>query len=136
MKRARASQSTRGFTLIEVLVALLFMAILLPAIMQGITLASRLGHAAQRRTEAAQLGESQLSQIALSITTAQAQGGTSSGDFGPNAPGYQWESTVQSWPLDTTSAGIQEIDLTVTWTDGGQSQSLQLSTLAYPRGQG
>jgi prepilin-type N-terminal cleavage/methylation domain-containing protein len=131
---SRARQHPRrGFTLIEVLVTILFMAIVLPPVMQGIALSNRVGHSAQRRTEAATLGQSKLAEIAQNITTGQQQSGNSTGDFGSDFPSYHWESTVQDWPQDSTSAGIQQIDLKIIWTEGGHEESLTLTTIAYQR---
>ena len=46
MTRRASRHPRRGFTLIEVLVTILFMAIVLPAVMQGIALSARVGHSA------------------------------------------------------------------------------------------
>jgi prepilin-type N-terminal cleavage/methylation domain-containing protein len=133
MRQRTKYKPAGGFTLIEVLVTILFMAIVLPAVMQGISLAARVGHSAQRRTEASGLAQSKLAEVAQDIATGQAQNGNSAGDFGSDWPGYRWESTIEDWPQDTTSAGIQQVDLKVTWTDGGHDESLTLTTLAYSR---
>ncbi len=116
-----------AFTLIEVLATLLLMAIVLPAVMQGVTLATGAGSAARWRTEAAGLAKSKLSEI---IATDQWQQGNLSGDFNPDWPGFQWQATVQPWPGDTNGTGLQQVDLTVTWTERGRSESLTLTTLA------
>ena len=121
-----------GFTLVEVLVTLMFLAISLPAIMQGISLATKVGAQTVRRTEAAGLAQSKLAEI---VGTEEWQTGNLSGDFGSDWPAFRWEATVQPWAQDTTSAGIQEIDLNVNWTDQGKQQAVTLSTLAYVRGQ-
>jgi prepilin-type N-terminal cleavage/methylation domain-containing protein len=123
----------RGFTLIEVLVTLLLIGIVLPAIMHGVTLAMAAGDSARHRNEATELASSQLAQI---VAGSQWVNATSlSGDFSPDWPGYQWTATVQPWDQDTSGMGINQIDLTVTWQERGQQQSLTLTTLAYPRGQ-
>jgi prepilin-type N-terminal cleavage/methylation domain-containing protein len=122
-----------GFTLIEVLVTLLLIGIVLPAIMHGVTLAMAAGDAARHRNEATELAKSQLAQI---IAGSQWVNSTSlAGNFAPDWPGYQWTATAEPWDQDTSGMGIEQIDLTVTWQEHGQRQSLKLSTLAYPRGQ-
>jgi len=120
----------RGFTLVEVLATMMLIAIALPAIMKGITVATSAGTVARRRTEAIGLAESKLNEI---IVAVEWQGGQLAGDFGPDWPDYHWQATVSNWPLDTTGAGIQQVDLQVTWPFRGQTDSYKLSTLTYLR---
>jgi prepilin-type N-terminal cleavage/methylation domain-containing protein len=126
--RARAA----GFTLIEILVTLLLMALVLPPVMRGISAAAGAGSAARHRTEGAGLASSQLATVVaggLWHTT------NLSGDFSPDWPNYHWQATVTPWGADTSGMGLQQIDLAVTWQERGRQQSLKLSTLAYTRGQ-
>jgi prepilin-type N-terminal cleavage/methylation domain-containing protein len=120
----------RGFTLIEVLATLLVMSIVIPTVMQGIAIADRAADSARRRTEASGLAQMELATI---LATESWQNGSQSGDFNPDWPGYQWSSQVAAWPGDTVGAGLQEIDLTVSWTVGGRKSSLTLCSLAYAR---
>jgi general secretion pathway protein I len=121
----------RGFTLIEVLAAMLLMAIVLPTVMQGVAAATRTASDSRHRTEAAGLAEEKLNEI---LATGQWQGGTLSGDFGNDWPGYRWQANVNGWAADTTSVGLQQIDLSVLWNGPTRQQSITLSTLAYVRG--
>jgi len=122
---------SRGFTLIEVLVTLLFISIALPAIMGGITAATKIAASSKRRDEASGLAQSQLAQLLASGTW---QTGNSSGDFGNDWPDYHWQSNVAAWASDTSGEGIEQIDLKVTWNGvRGQEDSITLSSLAYPR---
>jgi len=123
----------RAFTLIEVLATIMLMAIVLPVVMEGITLSSRAASTARRRTEAAGLAEGKLSEI---ISTNLWQPGSNiSGDFGPDWPDYRWQAAAEPWAMDTTGANIQQITLTVTWVARGRPDSLALSSLAYERTQ-
>lgn len=133
--RTRNGGAARGgFTLVEVLVTLLIVAIAMPAIMHGITAAQLAGASAKRYNEASELGKSQLSQI---IAGSQWNSNAAlSGDFSPNFPDYSWKATVEPWDLDTSGMGINQIDLTVSWKDRGRTASMTLTTLAYPRGEG
>ena len=122
-----------GFTLIEILVTLLLIGIVIPALMHVITISATAARDAANRNQAAELAKSQL---ALVVAGGQWQNGNGlSGDFSPDFADYQWSATVQPWAQDTSGMGINEIDLTVSWTQRGQKQSLELSTLAYPRQQ-
>jgi len=121
--------SRRGFTLIEVLVTLVFMAIVLPAIMQGFSVAMAAASAASRRSAAGGLAESKLDEI---VSTAQWQNNPNlSGDFGPDWQGYTWQLTVNGWAQDTTNASLQQLDLRVNWMARGHQEFLVLSTLTF-----
>jgi prepilin-type N-terminal cleavage/methylation domain-containing protein len=122
----------RGFTLIEVLATLMLMAIVLPSVMKGITLAGAAADMARHRTEAAGLAQSQMAQILAAQTW---ENGDQSGDFAPDWPDYHWQSTVVPWTGDSTGAGLQQIDLTVTWTSRSKQNSVTLTALAYQRTQ-
>ncbi len=128
--KGRAAR-TGGFTLIEVLAALLLIGIVLPAVMQAISYAAGAGTAARMRSEAASLAEGKLNEI---VATGQWQGGGNlSGDFGADWANYRWSAATQNWAQDTTSANLEEIDLTVRWTARNREDSLTLSTIAYDR---
>ena len=126
----------RGFTLIEVLVALVLMAILLPVLMHGISLASRAASMSVRKTQAAALASSKLQEL---VATGQVQSGGMSGDFADEFPGYTWTSQVQEWnppgvsqqDLSSQNQSLTELDVTVSWTGNKGKQSLTLSTLVY-----
>jgi general secretion pathway protein I len=126
----RRPRGRRGFTLIEVLATLLLLAIVLPAVMQGVSLASGMASSSKRRNEAAGLAESKLNEL---IATGQWQSGQTSGDFGTDWPDYHWQASIGSWQYDTTSAGLQQLDVQVTWMYRNRPDSVALSTLTYVR---
>lgn len=120
-----------GFTLIEVLATMLLIAIVLPAVMRGISAASSTATLTRHRTEAAGLAEAKLAQL---IATGEWQAGILSGVFGPDHPDYRWRATVFAWPLDQTTAGLQQVDCSVVWTArGGGEDFVTVSTLTYVR---
>jgi general secretion pathway protein I len=125
-------KNRQGFTLIEVLAALMLMAIALPAINRGISIASESASAARFHNEAAGLAESKLNEI---LATQQWQGGQMSGDFAPDFPQYRWQATVGDWPQDNSAVGLQQLDVTVTWAFRNHDDSLTVSTLTYVRAQ-
>jgi general secretion pathway protein I len=127
----------RGFTLIEVLAALVLLALVLPAAMRGVSLASSAASLAQKKTKAAALGSSKLQEI---LATGQYENGNLAGDFsddGPEYQGYRWQAQLTNWnqqgfnAQDLQSQTLQELDLKVTWPGKGGEQSLTLSTLVY-----
>lgn len=122
--------AARGFTLVEVLATIMLLAIVAPAIKEGLSVATGLATSSKLRTAAAGLAESKLNEIQA---TNQWQGGALSGDFSPDYPTFHWQATVTSWPYDTTSSGLQQIDLEVTYRYRNSDQSVKLSTITYVR---
>lgn len=108
----------------------MLMAIVLPAIQRGISVATANASSSRMRTEAAGLAESKLNEL---LATGEWQNGQTSGNFAPDWPDYQWSSTVSSWQYDTTNAGLQELDVEVTYRFRNRDQSVKVSTLAYVR---
>ena len=114
-----------AFTLPEVLAALVLIGLVLPAVMKGVSLALAASDDARRRVEAVGLAENKLAEMTADAMSSQGSGG-GSGDFGDEAPGYQWEATTAS--VDTS---LTEISVRVTWTARGAERGVSLSTYAY-----
>jgi type II secretion system protein I len=127
----RKSAIHAGFTLIEVLVTLLLIGLVIPAIMHAITTAAVAGATARHRNDAAALASSQMTSLILAVS--QGQTPATSGQFDQDGFQYAWQATINPWNQDTTSMGIQDIDLTLKWTEGGHPQLMTLSSLAYNR---
>ena len=117
-------RTRRGFTLIEVLAALLLLGIVLPAAMGGLNLCMRAAAHARHKQEAALLAESKLNEI-LAARDAAAFG--SGGAFGDDWPEYRWSLATAAGPF-----GLDELDLTVDWQERGRTQSLTLGTMMLP----
>jgi general secretion pathway protein I len=128
MKPPRST--SHGFTLVEVLAALLLIAIVLPVVMQGISLGAQASSNARHRTEAAGLAESKLSEL---VATREWQMGNLTGDFAPDWPDYRWEATVGAYVGDSSGQNVQELGVRVYWLSRNQENSVSLSTLTYAR---
>lgn len=99
-----------GFTLAEVLAALLLMAIVIPAGMQAMSIASRAGQLGQRKAEAAQVAESVLAETAVTSTAATTP---SSGSTVRNGRTYAWSVRTETWPVDAMTLVTVEVTFTV-----------------------
>ncbi len=117
--------STRrnAFTLIEVLATLVLVAIVLPAVMQGMSMSMGAAALARDTIEAVQLADAKLNEI---IAMDQTLTGASAGDFGTDYPQYQW--SVQSMQREQN---LLEIELTVTWPWRNDQRSVTVSTLLF-----
>lgn len=116
----------RAFTLVEVLAALMLIAIVLPAVMRGITMSTRVAGAARHKTEASGLAQQKLMEL---VATGQYANGNLSGDFSPDWPDYKWEATTSAWSGDATGVALDQVDLKVTWTTSGREESVTMSTM-------
>lgn len=127
MTRARTRRNA-SFTLVEMLAAITVAAVILPVALQGISLAVSATGQARQRLEATSLAQSKLAEL---VTTGAWQSGELSGDFGEEWPAYSWAAEVSTYP---TGAGLQELDLTVSWKSRGRDYSIELNTLVYTGG--
>lgn len=90
-------RAARGFTLAEVLAALLFMAILIPVTMQGVSVASRAGMLGQRKATAMRIAERVLDE---QIVTNQINTGSGTGTIVDREISYPWTLRSDSWSED------------------------------------
>ncbi len=115
----------RAFTLVEVLAAMLLIAIVLPAAMKGISLATVAASDAKRRTEAVGLAQAKLGEL---LATGSYQSGNQSGDFPAQWPGYRWESTLSDYTAGD-SITLSQLDVRVRFPRRGGDDTITLSTL-------
>ena len=118
--RGVRGEGSGGFTLMEVLAAIVLIAIVLPVAMHGIGLAASLAGAARNKAEAAVLAHSKLNE--LQVTRAW-QGGILNGDFGDDHPGFQWTAELDEWDAST----LKQLDVHVLWTAGGRPEKEQVT---------
>lgn len=111
-----------GFTFAEVLAAMLFLAILVPAVVQGLSLANRAAVLAERNAAAVQLAERQLNELLLNDAWASS---AMRGNFGEAWPLYRWELERGTWPEDD----MTQLTLRVLFNVQGAEHAVQLSTL-------
>lgn len=115
-----------GFTLAEVLAALMFMAIVIPVAMQGLHIAGRAGAVAERKREAVRVAERVLNEnLAMTNLIQSAQ----SGVVQELDRQYRWSLRSERW----TEATMQLLTVEVTFPVQGQDYTVQLSTLAEPQ---
>jgi type II secretory pathway pseudopilin PulG len=120
----RARRRT-GFTLVEVLAALLFMAIVIPVAMHGVTVASRAGILGMRKTAAMRIAERVLEE---SIVTGEITNGAGNGTITEGTTTYPWTMTSQPWTEDT----MTEVIVHVSFDVQGNTYDVSLSTLYDP----
>ncbi len=100
MKSARR-RSAAGFTLAEVLAALLFMAIVIPAAIEGMHIASLAGTVAARKGEAARVAQRLLTE---SLVTTNWNQSAQSGTVTEGQRQFRWTMRTDPWTQDPTNA--------------------------------
>jgi type II secretory pathway pseudopilin PulG len=100
VKRMNRNRAQEGFTLVEVLAALLFMAIVIPVALQGLQIASRAGEVAQRKTQAARVAERILNENIVTTNWTQS---SQSGTVLEGTREFRWSLLNQPWSQNTTN---------------------------------
>lgn len=119
-RRARA-----GYTLAETLAALLFLAIVIPAVVEALHVAGRAGTVAVRRAVAARIAERMLTETVLYTNlNSTAQSGTQS----EGTVDYRWTVTRENWVL----GNLPQLTAEVSFLTQGQESSVRLTTLGHP----
>ena len=117
VKRARAA-----FTLVEVLAALLFMAIVIPVALEGLRIASLAGQVGDRKAVAARVADRVLSELA--VTGSLPSGDNGSVTEGPHE--YRWTLESAAWVEDSA---LQETTVRVVYFVQGREYEVTVSTL-------
>lgn len=124
----RRPSRTRGFTLAEVLAALLLMAILIPVTMQAVSVASRAGTLGQRKAAAMRIAERVLDEQIISglVGTATPYGTIVEGDIA-----YPWTIKMDPW-MDDPATGMNVVTVRVEFDVQGNTFDVVASTLYDP----
>jgi type II secretory pathway pseudopilin PulG len=126
LKPAQGSKrALRAFTLAEVLAAMMFMAIVIPAAVQGLRVASLAGEVSQRKIVATRIGNKILNELKV---TGQLQNSGQSGVVKQGGLQYNWSVRSQIWNEDMTTH-MNQVTLTVTYAAQGKDYDVRLSTL-------
>lgn len=107
--------SHKGFTLLEVMIAVAVIAIALTTLLGSLSQSVSFANSAKFETMAALLAQSKMSEITVESKAAPA---SDSGNFGDDYPGYAWEVAVSDVfieGIDNISDYLKQLDLTVTW---------------------
>lgn len=118
----RPRRSRRAFTLIEVLAALLLMAIVIPVAMQGMSVASRAGLLGQRKAAAMRVAERMLNEL---MVTGEMNQNSASGTVGDGDTTYPWTMQSEPWSEDAMTL----VTVKVTFSLQGNEYDVSASTL-------
>lgn len=126
--RCGADRARSGFTLAEVLAALLFMAIVIPVAVEGLRVANLAGQVGERKAIAARLGERVLNEL---LITGEWQKSSQSGSDREGSQEYRWDMRLEPW----TQGALSLLTVQVTFPVQGRDYDVRLSTLVDPAAQ-
>ena len=126
MKFGAPINNRHGFTLAEVLAALLFMAIVVPVAMEGLHLASRAGAVAQRKGEAARIAQRVINESLITTNWSQS---LQSGTTIEGQRAFQWTLRSDPWTQDPSQNVLRQLSVEVKFTAQNSEYSVKLSTL-------
>ena len=107
---------------------MLFLAIVIPAAVEAMHLASLAGEVAARKGAATRVADRILNE---SLVTTNWSNGSQSGTTSEGTQEFNWTLTTQSWPED---AAMQVVTAEVKFTAQGRDYSVKLNTLAAQPG--
>jgi type II secretory pathway pseudopilin PulG len=114
--------SRSGFTFAELLAAMLFLSILVPVVVEGLTLANRAAVRAERSQVALQLAEKRLQELLLE---EQWRSAGTRGEFGEPWRSYRWEFERGQWSQDD----MTQLTVRVLYSVQGREHGVELTTL-------
>lgn len=120
--RIVVSRPRAGFTLAEVLAALVFMAIVIPVAVEALRIASRAGEVGFRKAAAARVAERMLNET---LIKTQNQGTSQSGVATEGEQQYRWTIRSQAWSQDAMLLVTAQVLFAVQ----GQQYDVELNTL-------
>jgi prepilin-type N-terminal cleavage/methylation domain-containing protein len=125
----RRQSGDRGFTLAEILAALLLMAILVPVTLQAVSVSSRAGILGQRKTIAMRIAERVLEEQIASGQLSTAP--TTSGAITESNIVYPWTLKTEGWVEDNNTV-MSVVTVRVEFNVQGNLYDVSASTLYDP----
>jgi type II secretory pathway pseudopilin PulG len=119
---AGARRLRLAFTLAEVLAAMAFLAIVIPVVVQCLSIASRAGEVATRKARAARIAQNVLNESVVTTNWSQS---SQSGTVSEGVEQYDWSLDNAAWNQDP----MRQLTVNVKYSVQGQDYSVQLSTL-------
>jgi type II secretion system protein I len=127
---SRCRTRSRGFTFVEVLIALAVTSIGLLGLLRLHLLSTATADAAQATTGAVFVAQAQIAEVLAQGFPAQ---GTTSGAVERNGQTFTWTTEIRNAARSGGSAamptGLREVSTTVTWTLASHEKSMTMTTL-------
>lgn len=127
IRRRRRRRAQAGFTLIEVMIAVLLTAIATSGIIGLYTVETRASGVSRRYTEATVLGQDQLERLRTEAAPAVASLPVTGTETNLNALGTTPGPFSRNWTVSMPAHNLfYEISVTVSWTEDGVARNVTL----------
>jgi prepilin-type N-terminal cleavage/methylation domain-containing protein len=126
--RREAGRGPAGFTLAEILAALVLMAIVIPIALEGMNVVSRAAILGERKAIALRVAERVLNEQIALIAPGQEVPGSGSGVEADGDMTYPWTMETEPWPVDA----MTQATVHVTFIVRGTPEDVSVSTLFDP----
>jgi type II secretory pathway pseudopilin PulG len=123
----RANRARGGFTLVEVLVAALFMVVVIPVALSGMRVASVAGEASARKLVAARIGTKIINDLRAENQLLTGQRGL----VRENGVAYTWSLKTEFWSVDPLSQ-MYMATVSVDYSAADRLCTVKLSSLVAP----
>ena len=117
---------TGGFTLVEVMVAIVVLSLGLLGALTAFSIASRVTSASRNDTSLALLAQQKLAEIRL-LEREELTSGTTTGDFGPDYVEHYWQLTVH----EPDELNVVWVDVVIYAPEAGRTREVRLSTAIF-----
>ena len=121
----RRACARAGFTLAEVLAALVFMAIVIPVAVEAVRVAARVGEVGERKATAARIADRVMNEL---LVTDGLQQTSQTGRVQEGEREYEWTMSSEQWSEDAMNL----VTVSVAFTVQGQEFDVSVSTLYDP----
>lgn len=116
-----------GFTLVEVLAALVFMAIVIPTAVHGLRVANEAGQVGHRKAIATRVAEQTINEL---VVTRQWQSGGQRGTVRQGPIPYEWQMRLEPWLQQNL---LRLLTVEVSYEVQGREHRVRLSTIVDSR---
>jgi prepilin-type N-terminal cleavage/methylation domain-containing protein len=128
-RQVEAARSVRhGFTLAEVMVAVVLLAVIIPVALQAMGTASRAAELGQRKAAAARVAERVLDEQLTIVAPGQAIPDSANGIETDGDASYPWTMQTKTWAQDN----MTQMTVKIKFTLQGATHEMEASTLYDP----
>ncbi len=124
-RRPARTRQASGFTLAEVLAALMFMAVVIPVALEALSVASRAGEVAVRKGEAMLVAERILTESIITTNWFSLQNGS----VRQGIQDFRYTLHNEPWNEDPYQSQLRLLSVDVLYTAQGQEYKVTLSTV-------
>lgn len=125
--RAIGSSDSRGFTLLEVMIALAIVGVALVSLLGLSARSIEVNGRLQKITQATLLAQQRMGEIELRASQGGIRMNDEEGTFDPPFDAYRWRVSYEDTPLQF----LKLVTVTVAWGDEGKNEMVDLTSFVF-----